>query len=141
MNKKELQFSDVRIGENTKFCVLITEKMVNDFSQLSGDDNPLHMDDQYASSTTFGKRIAHGMIAGCLFSRLVGVYLPGVYALYLTQTINFKKPIFLETEVEVVGEVLMCVDAFHIVEIKTSIYDKKTRDCLVDGVAMVKLLK
>ena len=141
MLKSEKQFSDIKVGDKAMFTVLITEELVNGFAEISGDVNPLHMDEDYAAGTPFKKRVAHGMIGGCLFSRLVGVYLPGKYCLYLSQTLFFKKPMFIGMSVKVAGEVVKKVNAFKALEISTSIIDADSGESLIEGKAMVKFLK
>lgn len=138
MNKK--RFLEFNIGDSESFEFHITESVVNSFAQLFGDYNPLHMDDAYAKQTLFKERVAHGMIGASLFSQLVGMHLPGQYCLFLSQTLNFKKPILLGTKVLVSGEVLSKVEAFHTLEIKTIISDVKTKEILIDGKALVQLL-
>lgn len=141
MSENKKQFAEIKIGDQASFKVVITEELVGKFSALSGDTNPLHMDDAYAAVTNFKRRVAHGMIGGCLFSRLVGMHLPGKYCLYLSQSLNFKKPIFLGTEVEVAGEVIKKTDAFQTLEINTFVRNSRTGENLIEGKALVKLLK
>ena len=141
MNNAEKKFDEIPIGEKAVFSVNITEELVGEFARLSGDANPLHMDEKYAETTVFKKRVAHGMIGGCLFSRLVGMHLPGKNCLYLSQTLNFKKPIFIGTEVEVAGEVINKNNAFKTLEIATQISDIESGEKLIEGKALVKLLQ
>lgn len=141
MNSNSQQFIEIKTGDQAAFKVIISKELVDGFAELSGDTNPLHTNEEYALGTSFKQRVAHGMIGGCLFSRLVGMYLPGKYCLYLSQTLNFKKPIFLGTEVEVSGEVVKKTDAFQTLEIATFIKDAKTEEILIEGKALVKLLK
>src|SRR6185295_7235732 len=84
-NAADLQFEDISVGQSAQFEMLVTEEMVGQFAQLSGDQNPLHVDHQYAAGTSFGAPIAHGMLLASFFSRLVGMHLPGKRALYLSQ--------------------------------------------------------
>ncbi len=139
MNK--YTFDEINIGDAASFTFPVTEEAVDNFAAFSGDENPLHTNSEYASQTEFKERVAHGMIGGCLFSKLVGVYLPGEYCLYLSQTLQFKKPIFLGTTVEVSGKVTQKVEAFKTIEIETSIKNIETGERMVEGKALVKLLK
>ncbi len=133
-------FADLEVGEKAEFQIQITEQMINDFSRLSGDYNPLHTDRDYAKTTQFKGVIAHGMITGPLFSRLIGMYLPGMYSLYISQSIFFHKPINIGSNVSVSGEITQKVDSTDVVKISTQIKDS-TGLVLVSGEAMVKLLK
>ena len=141
MSSNSKQFTEIKEADSAAFKVVITKELVEKFAALSGDANPLHMDEEYAAATSFKQRVAHGMIGGALFSRLVGMHLPGKYCLYLSQTMNFKKPIFLESEVEVVGEVIKKTDAFQTLEINTFVRDAQTGENLIEGKALIKLLK
>lgn len=74
--------------------VPITDQMVRQFANLSGDHNPIHLDDEFAKTTRFGRRIAHGMISGALISRVLGMQL-GPGGIYLGQTLKFTHPLFI----------------------------------------------
>lgn len=132
-------FDELKIGLCESFELQITESMVNDFAKISGDLNPLHMDSKYAESTKFGKKICHGMLLASLFSRLVGMHLPGKNALYFSQTLNFLEPCYIGDNIIIKGELLDKSMATQILTIKTSIL--KSEKCLVDGIAKVMLLK
>ena len=82
---EEHKLEEIEIGQKKKFSIKVTESMVNEFAKISGDFNPLHMDEQYAKSTKFGRRVCHGMLLASFFSRLVGMYLPGKNSLYFSQ--------------------------------------------------------
>jgi 3-hydroxybutyryl-CoA dehydratase len=84
--------------------ILISEDMVKDFSELSGDKNPIHLDEEYAKSTIFGKRVAHGMLLSSFFSRLISEVYPGKGSIYLQQNLIFKNPCFINDEIEVIVE-------------------------------------
>jgi 3-hydroxybutyryl-CoA dehydratase len=135
-----MRFADIALGQTAQFEVVITEEMVSQFAALSGDNNPLHMDEAYAKETQFKGRIAHGFLGASFFSQLIGMHLPGTYALYLSEQISFKLPIYIGMHLTVKGEVIQKVDSVQTIKIKTEILDKKTSDCLIGGEAMVKLL-
>jgi acyl dehydratase len=92
-------------GEKATRTTTITDEMVRLFADLSGDNNPVHLDDAYAQTTRFGRRIAHGMIAAGLISATLANDLPGPGTVYLSQTLQFKAPVFpgdtITTTVEV----------------------------------------
>lgn len=127
---------DIKLGLKEKFKITVTEEMVNEFARLSGDYNPLHMDNNYASSTKFGKRVCHGMLLASFFSRLVGMHIPGKNALYFSQSLKFISPCFIGDEVSVEGEVLDKSEATKIITLKTIIFNNSGK-CLVDGQAKV----
>lgn len=83
----------------------ITDEMVRTFASLTGDNNPVHLDDEYAATTRFGKRIAHGMIAASLISATLANDLPGPGTVYLSQTLQFKAPVYPGDTVTAIIEV------------------------------------
>ncbi len=132
----EYKFDEIMVGVKTKFTVQINESTINEFARISGDHNPLHMDEQYAAKTQFGKRVCHGMLLASFFSRLVGMYMPGKNALYFSQTLNFQTPCFVGDKVTIEGEVIDKSQSTRIVTIKTTAYNQVGK-CLVDGIAKV----
>lgn len=86
------------VGFKASTTVQITDKMVRQFAEMSGDFNPIHLDDEYAATTRFKKRIAHGMILGALISRLLNEKI-GSGGIYLAQTIRFTSPVFINDEI------------------------------------------
>ncbi|HVW71529.1 MAG TPA: MaoC family dehydratase [Candidatus Paceibacterota bacterium] len=134
-------FETLAVGDSASFSVELSPEMVNGFAKLSGDFNPLHSDDAYAADTNFGARIPHGMIAGMLFSRLVGMELPGKHCLYLTQTLGFKKPLPLRGTVIVRGEIIELSESVRTAKLYTTVRDGATDELLVDGHALTHILK
>ena len=133
---EEYGFDDIKVGHKFKFTEKITEKLLNNFATLSGDQNPLHMDENYANKDAFKKRVCHGMLLASFFSRLIGMHLPGKNALYFSQSLNFKSPCFIGDEVTVEGEIADKSMATKILVLNTTIYNQSGQ-CLVDGIAKV----
>ena len=102
----EYTFDEIELGLSKKFQVLITESMVNDFAKISGDFSPIHMDEKYAKSTTFQKRVVHGMLLAIFLSRIDGMYLPGKHALYFSQNLEFRNPCFIGDKIEISSVVI-----------------------------------
>ncbi len=92
-------------GDKAARTTLISDDMIRAFANLTGDSNPVHLDDAYAAGTRFGRRIAHGMIAAGLISATLANDLPGPGTVYLSQTLQFKAPVYpgdtITTTVEV----------------------------------------
>ena len=132
----ELSYDDISIGQRESFMIIITASMVEKFSNLSGDLNPLHMDNEFAESSSFKKRIVHGMLLASFFSQLIGMKLPGKNSLYFSQTLNFRSPCYIDDEIEVVGEVTEKSDSTQIITVSTSIFNK-SKTCLIDGIAKI----
>lgn len=86
------------VGDVITIEVEMTERMVEQFAEVSGDFNPIHMDEEYAKKTRFGRRIAHGMIAGALISRALAMEL-GTGGIYRSQSLKFVNPIFIGDKV------------------------------------------
>mgnify|MGYP006158733551 CR=1 FL=1 len=131
-------FDSITVGINHEFEITVTEKLVSDFSVISGDFNPLHMDEKYATKTKFKKRVCHGMLLASFLSRLVGMYLPGKNALYFSQILNFISPCFINDIITVKGEIIDKNYATKIITLKTSIVNQKN-ELILDGEAKVMI--
>lgn len=112
--------------------------LARSFVKLTGDKNPLHLDEAYARKTEFGQTIVHGMLLGSFFSTLVGMLCPGKNVLYLSQDLRFRNPLKFGHMVTVAGVVTAKYDASKIMDIKTTIKDKQGT-VIVDGLAKVKV--
>ena len=132
----ELKYDDIFIGQQESFSINITESMVEKFSNLSGDLNPLHMDNEFAELSSFNKRIVHGMLLASFFSQLIGMKLPGKNALYFSQTLNFRSPCYIDDEIKVIGKVIEKSDSTQIITVSTTIFNK-SKTCLIDGIAKI----
>lgn len=81
------------IGESAVLSKTISSEDIDAFARITGDTNPIHLDDAYARETRFGGRIAHGILGAGLISAVLGTQLPGPGAIYLGQTLRFKAPV------------------------------------------------
>lgn len=86
---------NIKIGDTASLTKTITEKEVQLFGELTGDFNPVHFDEEFAKTTRFGKRIAHGMLSASFISTVLANQLPGSGTVYLSQTLKFTAPVFL----------------------------------------------
>lgn len=116
------QLDSIRIGEEASFERIISNEDVQAFADISGDYNPLHMDDEYASTTEFGRRIVHGMFLGALVSRLIGMHLPGRRALLMEESIEFKKPVHIGDTVKIEGAVMNASRSTGVMELSFKIH-------------------
>ena len=139
MKAKDLSLSDIKEGETYQFTKKITGNDVLEFANLTGDFNPLHVDKEFGEKSKFKRNIVHGMLAGSMFSTLIGMYCPGMKSLYLSQTLNFKIPIFYDDTVTVKGTVTAKNDAIHLITLKTEII-KEGKIC-INGEAKIKILE
>lgn len=101
-----------------------TQQDVELFAQISGDHNPLHLDEEYAAKTMFGKPIIHGVLSASIFSKILGMQFPGEGTIYLKQEMNFKRPMFVNVEYEAVLTVKEVNRDRHCAVIETKIMEK-----------------
>src|ERR1700716_1735419 len=85
---------NLKVGDTASLTKTITDSDIRAFAELSGDRNPIHLDDEYAATTRFGRRIAHGMLAASLISTVLGTELPGTGTIYLSQNSRFLAPVY-----------------------------------------------
>jgi 3-hydroxybutyryl-CoA dehydratase len=100
-----LYFEDLRVGMRETLMRTVMDEDVVGFARLSGDENPIHLSERYATGTRFGQRIAHGLYTASLISAVLGARLPGPGAIYRSQTLNFHAPVKIGDVVTVIVEV------------------------------------
>ena len=88
-----LYFDELSVGQSEEVTRVVGVADIEAFAKVSGDTNPVHLDDAYARTTSFGERIAHGMLSAAYISAVLGVKLPGPGAIYLSQTLRFRRPV------------------------------------------------
>jgi 3-hydroxybutyryl-CoA dehydratase len=88
-----LFFEDLSVGQSAEITRVVTAGDIDAFAGVTGDVNPVHLDDTYARTTPFGGRIAHGMLSAGYISAVLGVKLPGPGAIYLNQSLRFRRPV------------------------------------------------
>lgn len=115
------RWGDLVVGLKHSFKATFTSEMAAQFAAISGDINPLHVDAEYAASVGFPAPALFGMLTSALYSQLVGVYLPGKYALLNGIDIDFHSPCFAGERLEVQGEIIFLLEAYRRIEIKASI--------------------
>jgi acyl dehydratase len=86
---------DFQIGQHATYTKTFTEADMQHFIEITGDMNPLHVDEEFARNTQFGRRVLQGMLTASIFSTMVGMLLPGTGAIYRSQTLNFLLPVYL----------------------------------------------
>lgn len=120
MTPQDLKFEDIVVGQKVRLDRTWTEEDLQNFALLSGDYNPLHLDEEYAQTTKFGKRLVYGALVSSLCSRLVGMYIPGKRCLFLSQSLTFKHPVFIGDTTTLEGEVVATSITTRIVTIKVT---------------------
>ncbi len=131
----DIKTGDFKVGDKVTVTVTVTDKMVRQFAELSGDHNPIHLDDEYAKTTRFGRRIAHGMICGALISRALATEL-GPGGIYLAQNMKFLNPVFIDDVLNIELHVTALRQEKGIGTIET-IVKKSTGETCIKGEAMI----
>lgn len=131
----QLKYEEIQIGKTYSFNRTFTKEDVASFANLTGDHNPLHTNPQFAAKTSFGRNIVHGMLSAGLFSTMIGMICPGQNSLYLTQTLKFKKPIYLGDQITIQATVIAKNDAVRTITLRTEIL--KDREIAISGEAQV----
>jgi len=131
-------YEKIPLGHECSFERVLTFEDGLAFAKLSGDANPLHVDEASGKVGPFGRNVVHGMMLGSLFSKLVGMDCPGKRSLYVSQTLEFRQPVFYGDKVIVKGTVIEKSDALQMITLKTEIF--KAGQLAVSGQARVKVL-
>ncbi|MCE7041945.1 MaoC family dehydratase [Dyadobacter sp. CY312] len=128
---------DIEPVVNSSFDYLFkfTQDEVVRFAELTGDNNPLHLDAEYAATTNFKRPIIHGMLGATVFTKVLGTQFPGFGSIYLKQTLEFLRPMFVENEYKAVFTIKSIQPEKHIAEISTEIVDLGTKKVVTRGVA------
>ena len=101
-----LFFEDLSVGQTASFGKTITEADIVLFAAVTGDTNPMHLNADYAKGSIFGERIAHGMLAAGLITKVLGTQLPGPGTIYLSQSLKFRAPVRIGQTVTATVEVV-----------------------------------
>jgi 3-hydroxybutyryl-CoA dehydratase len=125
------------VGLTHTYSQVIDDKLVRAFADLSGDHNPIHVDDEVAKKSKFGQRIAHGAILFGIVSKVLGMDMPGVGTVYLSQFCNFKLPVFIGDKVTLEAKIVEILPK-SLARIST-IITKQTGEVVMEGEAQVKL--
>ena len=86
-------FDELSVGQAAEMSRVVGVADIEAFAEVSGDNNPVHLDEAYAKTTTFGERIAHGMLSAAYISAVLGAKLPGRGVIYLSQSLRFRRPV------------------------------------------------
>lgn len=100
------RYDKIEIGDSCSLEKSISAEIVQKFADFTGDYNPVHMDDSYCSKHGLGSRIVHGMLVLSFLSTLIGMYLPGEGAVWLSQTIDFISPLKIDDTIKITGRVV-----------------------------------
>lgn len=133
-------FEDIKIGDVAELEHVVTSTDLERFVELTGDDNRLHTDAEYAARTSFKKPVAHGMLGASFISTIIGTKLPGDGALWFSQSLEFILPVRVGDSLTVRAEVLRKTESMQIIELRTDIYNQH-RQKVTTGIAKVKIVE
>ena len=136
----EYTYEEIKTGLEESFEKKITKEDILKFSEITGDKNPLHLDEEYAKTTPFKKNIVYGMFPVSLFSTLAGMYLPGRYSLILSSESYIKKPCFEGDILKISGKVDKKIDAGKLIILKIEIKNQENEK-IIEGKMIVQVLK
>ena len=131
---------DLKIGDSFSTSREVTDELIRNFADVSGDYNPIHLDEGFAKTTRFGRRIAHGMLSGAFISAVLGTEFKERKIVYLSQTMRFAAPVFLGDTVTARGTITKIREEKGIVTLET-VCTNQNDEVVVTGEAMVMLLK
>ncbi|MBL7213840.1 MAG: MaoC family dehydratase [Desulfobacteraceae bacterium] len=131
-----LTIKQLTVGQTYEQSFSVTAELIEDFARVTAENNPIHLDDKFARETIFGKRVAQGMLQAGLLSGVLGTHFPGMGTIYLSQTLKFIKPVFID------DEITLCLKVLEIIEKKNrvlleSIFTNQNGETVLTGEAMV----
>lgn len=133
-----MDLAKIAVGDTASFSKAVTEQDINQFAQISGDNNPAHMDEEYAAASPFGERVAHGLLTAGFIGTVLGMQLPGPGSIYLSQTLNFLAPVKIGDTVTATAEVMEIGPKRKTATLRT-ICRNQNGISVVEGVATVRL--
>ena len=136
----ERAYEDIEIGETASITKMISESDIVNYAGITGDFNPIHVNPEYAKTTLFGERIAHGMLTASFISTLVGCGIPGRNGLYLSQEIKFVKPVKIGDTITATAEVIEKIDAKNRIFMSTIIRNQRD-EVVIDGKAVAMVMR
>ncbi|HMV25390.1 MAG TPA: SDR family oxidoreductase [bacterium] len=132
-------YTQIQIGDTAEIRHTITASDIEKFVALTGDDNKMHVDENFAGRTSFKKPVVHGMLGASFISTVIGTKLPGDGALWFSQSLEFLLPVRIGDEITVRAEVLRKIDAEQIIELQTDIINQHKQK-VTTGKAKVKVI-
>jgi len=132
-----ISIQELKVGDSAQFSKTVTENDVNDFARVTGDFNPLHMDQAYAEKTIFKGRVAHGVLSLGLLSNVFGNMLPGPGTIYLSHEARFLAPVRIGDTITARIDVIELIPEKNRVRFKTTCTNQNAQE-VVTGTAWVK---
>ena len=130
---------DIKIGDKFSKTRVVTDELIRAFAEVSGDYNPIHLDDEFAKTTRFGRRIAHGMLSGAFISAVLGYEFEARKIVYLSQSMRFIAPVFIDDTITTTGTVINIRDDKGIITLET-VCTNQDGEVTLKGEAAVMIL-
>lgn len=134
------KYSDLSLGQSAEVVHKITEEDIKTFGDLSGDYNPVHFDEDWAKTTMFKGRIAHGILTAAFISTAIGMKLPGPGTIYMGQSMRFLSPVRIGDTITARVEIIDLNDEKERVTLKTTCTSQDGK-VVLDGEALITLMK
>lgn len=135
----EYTYDEVQAGLEESFQVTVTEEMMERFLQITGDENPLHTDAEYARTRNYKDKVVYGMLSASFYSTLAGMYLPGRYSLIHSMENKFLRPVYVGDTLTVSGTVKEKEDAYRML-ILTLLIKNQNGEKVAKGMMQIKVL-
>lgn len=132
----KLSYDEIQLGQESSLSLEVNDETVRQYAHLVGDTNPVHLDEEYAAKSFFKKRVAHGMLAGGLVSAILGTKLPGPGSIYLSQELEFKRPVELGQTITAKVKVVEKFDRHKKIKLRTWV-ENQAGQIVLDGFALV----
>jgi 3-hydroxybutyryl-CoA dehydratase len=133
----EKRYEEFRIGDKAVFSKTISEADIVLFAQVSGDRYPLHLDEDYAKTTRFGKRVAHGMLSASMLSTVAGMLLQRPGGINVSQTVRFRRPVFIGDTLTATSEVIELLPERRRLRCRTTVVNQRG-ETIIDGEGIVQ---
>lgn len=131
-----IPYEDLKIGDEASFSKTISESDIYHFAGITGDFNPLHVDQEFAKTTIFKERITHGILTAGFISTVIGMKLPGINTVYLSQNLNFLAPVKIGDTVTAQVTVIEKIDKKKIIRLQTIVKNQHD-EVVINGEATV----
>lgn len=126
----------LNVGSSFSTSVVAKEQVIQDIARLSGDINPIHLDEEYARQTIFGRRIAHALFCQNIISMIIGNHLPGSGAILLSQNFRYRKPVYIGDTIETTVTVKEALSAGRYV--LSTVCKNQENEIVLDGESVIK---
>ncbi len=134
------RYEDIRIGQHAEYVRTVTSEDIEMFGQVSGDYNPLHFNEDWAKTTMFKGRIAHGILTATYVSTVIGMKLPGPGTIYISQSMKFRRPVRIGDKITARVEVIHKNDEKEFLTLKTVCLNQEDK-VVLDGEAVVTMMR